>query len=329
MEMAPKNKQNKLSITRSPIEGFESTTVRNFKPCNNCCLLIELAYRTTKSKNVLTHVDGDFDEIIKLFQDNNTEDLQLSPSELQECMYIFKNLCENSSFLQDQQMKPKFLDFLVYIYPIIRSSELKSEMLQVLKFNNVSIDELLRNFPLETHTITIPHIAPTDEFSDIIITVDENAEGLSSSMYKTAKEDIKKAAIGHSPSLEAFTKGTFTVLRNRKSANIENTTLKQNHEVLNLVASNGVICTPETKEILSLDLLMRKLSKCTNFTLIFVHPALEQKIVSFDKPTDFSKPDYSLNSGELIAVVYRYVLINFFGLHSIIDEDKLEYQYLF
>jgi hypothetical protein len=226
-------------------------------------------------------------------------------------------------------MKHKFLNFLLYIYPTLQSSQLKSQILQILQFNNIPIDLLLKEYPLETSSFEVLCILPTSFFKDIIITVDDNAEGLSSNMYKTSREDIKKASFGNSASLEAFTKGTFTVLRNRKTANIENSTLKQNHEVLNLIATNGVVCTPETKEILSLDLLMQKLSKCNNFSIVFVHPALEQKYVAFDKPTEFSKPEYTLNGGELIAIVYRYMLIHFFGMHSIRDEDKLEYQYLF
>jgi hypothetical protein len=316
-------------ITRDPQPNFEKTTIQEFEPCDDVCLLVELAYKTTKQQIELSHVDGDFDEVMKLTPEEMIDELHINLSDLQECMFIFKNLCEDYNYLKDQEMKLKFLNFLSFIYPILRSSQLKAQILQILKFNNISVDELNKNFPLETTLVEVPCVLPTNDFKDIVISVEDNAEGLSSNMYKTSREDIKKATFGHSASLEAFTKGTFTVLRNRKTANIENSTLKQNHEILNLIASNGVICTPESKEILSLDLLMKKLSRCNNFSIILVHPSLEQKFVGFDKPTEFSKPEYSLNGGELIAIVYRYLLINFFGMHSIVDEDKLEYQYLF
>jgi hypothetical protein len=328
LEIVEKNKIKK-SICRENIEGFENSNLINFSPCNDCCVIVELAFNSKKNIEYLEHKDGDYEKIVEFFKNNDVEKNTLSLSELQECIHIFKNLCEDINFLNEQEMKPKFLDFLVYIYPQLMSSELKFQISNILRFNNVNIEEISKNYPLKRISKTIPCVVSTEFFKDISVIVDEKAEGLSSSMYKTSHDDLKRAALGQSASLDAFTKGTFTVLRGRKGANIENSTLKQNNEVLNLLAANGVVCTPESTKILSMDLLMKKLSKVNNFQIIFVHPSLEQKVISFDSPSEFFKPEYILNSGELIAIAYRYILIHFFGQHSIINEDKLEYQYLF
>jgi hypothetical protein len=320
----------KKSILREPIQNIENTSIKDFKPENNMCVIVELAYKTTIQKNILEDSNEDYNKIFTFCESLSLEDIKMSKIEIQECLSIFKNLCEDRKYLQNKEMKIKFLDFLILIYPELESSVLKNDIIDILKFNSISLpSDLLQKYPLVKKQITQTVIIPTDEFTDIEITVDSNAEGLSSSMYETSQEDLKKASTGNSSSLDAFTKGTFTVLRGRKHANIENVTLKQNHDVLNLLASNGVICTPITKEKLNIDILVQKLAECNNFDICFVHPSLEQKSVTFDNPTEFFKPEYQLQTGELIAVVYRYMLINFFGMHSIINEDKLEYQYLF
>jgi hypothetical protein len=314
-------KSNVLSIMRTPIPKVKNYTIKELPILPEATIIVELGYKTIIHENVLRD-DYTEDHTIRI-------DSDLKELEFQECMSIFRNLCADYTYLNEKQMSPKFIDFLSTIYLQVKNSKLKQVILDILSAHNIPTTSLKQQNPLEYDDVEVPAIINCDAFSDIEIIVNDNTEGFSSGMYKSSQEDLKKASVGKSAYLDAFTKGLFTVVRGRKTANIENPTLKQNNTVINLLAANGVICTPETSEVLSLDLLMDKLSKMKTFDIIFIHPSLEQKSISFDSPTEFTKPEYKMNGGEIIAIAYRYMLIHFFGMHSIIDDSLLEYQYLF
>jgi len=251
----------------------------------------------------------------------------LSKGELIECQSIIKNVYENADFLKGKSMLPKFYEFTRIIYPILKDTEFKLNLLRILT-EHISVKELEQNYPIQYESENINKVKSSAVFKDIEIIIDEKTSGKSTSMYKTSEEDLKQASLGNSTQLEAFSKGMFTVIRGRKSANINNHG-DQNHDVLDILARNGVVCTPESLRNSSLDKLMSMLEKFSEFEIMFIHPSLMYKNIKTEFPNEQGKPEYNMNEGELIAVVFRYLCLNFFGYKGIYDDNQREFEFLF
>ena len=123
------------------------------------------------------------------------------------------------------------------------------------------------------------------------------------------KEKLTQNSIQNSTQLEAFGKNKFTVIYGRKQANIPNTIRNQNYGVIDSLARNGVICSPETRNKLSIEILIEKLSKLNAFHIVIIHPSYLLKYNSSTYPCENIEPSYKLNEGEILAVFYRYICI--------------------
>lgn len=121
----------------------------------------------------------------------------------------------------------------------------------------------------------------------------------------------------------------FTVIRGRKSANIDYKLHLQNADVLDLLAKNGVVCTPESAKDISINRLMNVLKQFKSFDVIFIHPALLQKSFRTEFPSEQYLPEYTLGNGEILAVIFRYLCLNYFGYKGIYTDAYKEYEYLF
>lgn len=142
------------------------------------------------------------------------------------------------------------------------------------------------------------------------------------------KDDMKRQLSGESSQLDAFTQNTFAVILGKKSANIP-THFGQNHDVLDSLARNGVVCSPKSSEVLSIQRLMEKLHKFSSFSIFAIHSALDLSFVSHEYPSEISHPSYIIGKGEICAIFYRYLLLNFFGYCSIITDSMRENNYIF
>jgi hypothetical protein len=188
---------------------------------------------------------------------------------------------------------------------------------------------------------TNSHVKPFDDLSrsgriggfadDIKFVVKENEKGeKSSSKYSRAKEDLRETAIsGNSSQLEAFSKGVFSVIRGRRTSNIESYSYLQNHYVIDSLVQNGVVGSPDNYKSLSLYILMKHLSTLKEFEIVFVHPSLLVVKIFEDSPSEQAKPEYEIGSGEILAVIYRYICLHFFGYCSVLTETLNEWNYLF
>ena len=161
----------------------------------------------------------------------------------------------------------------------------------------------------------------------IDIKIVENDKDTNISNKNYVKEKLTQNSIQNSTQLEAFGKNKFTVIYGRKQANIPNTIRNQNYGVIDSLARNGVICSPETRNKLSIEILIEKLSKLNAFHIVIIHPSYLLKYNSSTYPCENIEPSYKLNEGEILAVFYRYICIHFFGYCEIHDENDNEWKY--
>lgn len=289
-------------------------------------IIVELA---RKSKKIIKVPISSPDDVC-ILEELTYEDFDADEDTLMQYKDAFTNFAANPEYLSGKKLSSHFASFLTYIYPHLIDGALKQSILDILHENDVKTINLEEKYPIEYTDEEIQCVEPIPEFSDIKIIVDKNDPNASasSSVYKPDKEELKKASLGNSTQLEAFSKNKFTVIRNKKSANIDNRIFKQNHDILNSLARNGIVCSPKTDTILSIQRLVNKLHQFKSFDIVFVHPSYELKITRSEFPSELIEPSYIINEGELLAVVYRYITINFFGYCSVFNEGMEELGYL-
>ena len=169
-----------------------------------------------------------------------------------------------------------------------------------------------------------------DIFSDIKISMPKiQKAGESSKEQQVSKEEMQEQLSGKSTSLDAFSNNLFAVIYGKKGANIQSCNNKQNHGVLDSLARNGVVCTPKTQNVLSIQRITDYLKKLKNFSVFGMHSALELPFDEQEYPSEISHPSYKLANGEITAILYRYILINFYGYCSIVTDSMRENAYIF
>ena len=167
-------------------------------------------------------------------------------------------------------------------------------------------------------------------FDDIKISMPKiQKAGESSKEQAVSKEEMQEQLSGKSTSLDAFSNNLFAVIYGKKGANIQSCNTKQNHGVLDSLARNGVVCTPKTQNVLSFQRIVDYLKKLKHFSIFGIHSALELPFDEHEYPSEISHPSYKLANGEITAILYRYILINFYGYCSIVTDSMRENAYIF
>ena len=288
-------------------------------------IVVELGRRKRQTLTLPLSFAGDEDIITNL----NCTRLRIDDEAAAEFKSAILNYFDDNSYLLDKQLSKDFVSFIMHVYVNIRDGNNKLALLKLLAHNNIDTNNIETSHPVKYHEVESIEIANTDPFDDVKIVInksDINASG-SSAIYKHSPDDLKKAAVGNSTQLEAFSKNKFTVIHNKKSANIMNV-MKRNHDVLDSLARNGVVCSPNTTTPLSMAVLMKQLRRFKGFDIVFIHPSYDLKITRSEYPSELIEPAYIVNEGEILAVAYRYITVNFFGYCSVYNEDMEEFNYL-
>ena len=289
-------------------------------------VVVELARRKRQMITVPVTSPNDKDIINNL----KCPRLKLEDEDINEFKSAIITYLDDNSYLSDKQLSNEFITFISQAYTSIKDGANKLALIRLLNNNNVNTDAIETSHPIRYQEVEDICVIPTDIFDDIKIVInkaDVNASS-SSAIYRHNPDDLKKAAVGNSTQLEAFSKNKFTVIHNKKSANIENRILKRNHDVLDSLARNGVVCSPNTEFELSIHRLMKALKRFKEFDIVFIHPSYDLKINRAEYPSELIEPAYIINEGELLAVVYRYISINYFGYCSVYNEEMKEFSYL-
>ena len=248
-----------------------------------------------------------------------------SPEEIHTCLELYKK----HDYLVNKSLTIDFCKFLVDIYPNLRDSNYKSVILAILYDQRIAAaDELNDKYPLHYETETKLKIVNTEPFKDIVIATDKNETGTSSRVYRS-KDYVQHQMVGNSTHLEAFSKGIFTVIHGKRSAGYNYENRLMNHDVLDLLAKNGVMHVPKDMENCSFERLVKVFKHCKSFDVVFVHPLLLSKSITVETPNEPVLPEYELHGGEIIAIAFRYICVHFFGYKGVYDESLKEYDYLF
>ena len=245
--------------------------------------------------------------------------------QLATCIELYKN----RNLLDDKSLKADFCEYLVDLYPKLKDSSYKYKIMNILRDEHVQdLEQLVNDYPFEFETIKKDVVVPTKPFEDVKIILDKEDNGFSSSIYKN-KDDIKKTLLGDSTYLEAVYRGMFTIVKGKRSAGFNYENRLMNHDTLDLIAKNGIMFTPESMDKGSFGKLMRLFSNCKSFSVIFIHPSLISKPIKVEYPSEPALPEYIIKEGEILAIAFRYMCINFFGYKGVYDESLKEYEYLF
>lgn len=190
-----------------------------------------------------------------------------------------------------------------------------------------SIDEMAAMD--KTHSVLVIDLE-CDVFKDIKISMPKISKaGESSKEQQVSKEEMQEQLSGKSTSLDAFSNNLFAVIYGKKGANIQSCNTKQNHGVLDSLARNGVVCTPKTQDVLSIQRIIDYLKKLKRFSVFGIHSGIELPFDEHEYPSEISHPSYKLANGEITAILYRYILINFYGYCSIVTDSMRENAYIF
>ena len=283
-------------------------------------LFIELGVKSTKT--IKEPIEYDDIELVKsVCEQMNVDD------DFERAILTIISNPDEAQELKEHKFSNEFLQFIIDLYPHLRDYKLKSILLDLLTFNDYNTLQLEKDNPFEYEEKTIDSVVAAPMFSDIEISIDINDKNTSSSLYKPDKDTLKQAALGKTTQLDAFSENKFAIIHTKKHAGIETKIRNQNHDVLDTLAVNGVMKSPESAKPLSIYLLMNKLEQFKHFSIVFIHPAYEVKSMISEYPCEQIIPSYIINQGEILAVAYRYLVMRFFGYCSIFTDSMLEWRY--
>lgn len=178
----------------------------------------------------------------------------------------------------------------------------------------------------KTKTYTFIIDAKNSIFDDIEIEIDKEKEGQNSKKDKT--QDVKKdMLLGGGKQLEAFANNKFTVINGKRNASIQPVHQKQNHEVIDTIARNGILVSPLPTISFSIGILFNILRKFDTFALVIIHPSLIVDSRDSNYPSEYVEPAFIIGEGEICAVFYRYICLYFYGYLGVYDDDDRERNY--
>ena len=198
----------------------------------------------------------------------------------------------------------------------------------------VSIDDVLHNIQkiVLPDDVCIPVIidATSCVFADIVFNVDTTKVKVNS---ETLKQDVMSgASLGSSVMLDAIAADKFAILPGRKSANLQSN-VGQNHDVIDALATNGLMGSPKIMSEYSAGKVLMELSKLidryptTKLDIWIVHPALKVNKLEGVGVNIYNTPRYAVGEGEILSVFFRYIALIFFPYMSIYAEDDIDHKY--
>jgi hypothetical protein len=288
--------------------------VESFDNLMNGIILVHLG----EEREELVKCPKEFDEVDTILELELSEDIEGLRDTL---LAIFDN---PDNFI-DTKLTDDLLKVILGNFSKFSDTKFKQTLISILANNNFNTLELESKYPIEYVDEIRKVVVNTKLFQDIKIVTNNKDSNKTNVKYRN-NEHISQT-MKDSTQLEAFSKNKFTVIHGRKSANIQSLNVLQNHDVLNSLARNGVVCSPNTKEELSIHKLMRSLGKLDSFDIIAIHPLYELKGMRSEIIGEQIEPAYLLQGGEILAVFYRYIVKHFFGYCSTYEENTKEWKY--
>ena len=114
---------------------------------------------------------------------------------------------------------------------------------------------------------------------------------------------------------------------NKKRANLPDINSLRNHSVIHALARNKIVCSPLSDKPLSLQVLMNCMAKFNHFHVIFIYPNYQNVFRYNSVPNKLMEVDPS-NGCVILNVIFRYMCLNFFGMHETINHEDLYAKYM-
>ena len=301
----------------------DSSTVDFTQPT---LFFVEVGVPTVQTNNIDVDIE---DEVINKIIDDFEIPEEIDINDEQKQMY--KNCLKDFKRQPDTYMKaefnPTFLKFLEDIYPEINDTKLQRIILKILIKNNIRVDTILKTHPMNYQTEEVDTVKLSSIFSDIKV----NDPFFEKS--KETLEDENTNGILKAFSSQAIAKfngfgNTFAqVDNNKKRANLKEINTLRNHAVIHALARNKIVCSPASEKPLSLQILMDVMSKFERFHVIFIYPNYQNGFRYNSVPNKIMEIDPS-NGNVILNVVFRYMCLNFFGMHETINHEDLRAKYM-
>lgn len=211
-----------------------------------------------------------------------------------------------------QEYTAQFLEFIKEIYPLIQDSVLQKSIIKILNFNSIRTDTLLKNHPYTFDPEEVTVTKYSSFLSDLKINDPFFEEG-----NDTTVDDgiVRKLAEGKISRFNGFGNAFAQVDNAQKRANIQNTIPMRNHEVIDILARNKIVASPETFDELSISKLMKIMSQYKNFHIVLIYPNFLGTFVYASEPSKILEIDGS-NGCVILCIFIRYIILHFFGMHK-------------
>lgn len=210
-----------------------------------------------------------------------------------------------------QEYTAQFLEFVKEIYPFIQDSILQKSIIKILNFNSIRTDGLLKEHPYTFDPEEVVVTKYSSFISDLKINDPFFEDGNDTSIDDGI---VRRLAEGKISRFNGFGNAFAQVDNAQKRAGINNTISMRNHEVIDILARNKIVASPETFEELSISKLMHIIGRYKKFHLILVYPNFLGTFIYASEPSKMMEIDGS-NGCVILCVFIRYILINFFGMH--------------
>ena len=275
-KLEPSATLNKLNPNTKNI-----TSIANIEPNHDSrnIIFVELGYKTKQTVKI--PIEYDDKQIVQEFCKTNKV-----PMDFEHAVLAILEDSNEAQELKEHKFSDEFVQFLIDLYPKLKDYNLKSSILELLSFNDYNTLQLKAQYPFDYEEKVVDSVISAPMFSDIEISIDINDTNTSTSLYRPDKDALKKAAVGKATQLDAFSENKFAIIHTKKHAGIDTRIRNQNHDVLDTLAVNGVMKSPDTTQPLSIYLLMKKLEQFDSFDIVFIHPSYEVKCMNSEYPCE-------------------------------------------
>lgn len=289
--------------------------------------IVELGVPTQIEQN--TDISIPKEEIDKIIDEFEIK-IDLEDEKKEMFKNTLKDFVEHTETYLNFDFNPTFIQFLQDIYPKIFDTHLQRVILKILVRNGIRVDELIRKHPLQHGTKTVDTVRQTEMFDDLRI---------SDAKFDKSKNDIEDENIDSVSKdfmtfqsisrFHGFGNSFAQVDNTKKRANIPDVSALRNHAVIHSLARNKIVSTPEIykKKDYSLSKLEKILSKFQNFHVIFIWPNYEG-VFNYDTYPSRKLEIAETEGNVILLVFFRFMAINFFGMHETIDHEDMFVKYL-
>ena len=227
-----------------------------------------------------------------------------------------------------------FLKYLQDIYPLINDTKLQLTIIRLLIKYGIRTDTLMKEHPVAHEEKIEPITKLATAFSDIKIDdpfYDKSKEEIEESNANGLLRELTASAI---TKFSGFGNSFAQVDHNKNRANISDINTLRNHACIHALARNRIVATPriydytkDRSKRCSIQILMDVLSQFKKFQIVFIYPNYQYVYRYSDSPSRMVEIDSS-DGNVILSVLFRYMCINFFGMHKTIDCDDMAIKYM-